>query len=273
MYKNKVSVKVNCYKGFDYNETFDGIKNASLKYVELSTSNGNSINLSQDSSKDVLNRIKEDMSIRNITPIAIGGNSYIMDEDKSKIIKNIELADFFGCKYVDVTVFNARNDSNLIASNKDIAEHIKYYIPFLEKYNLDLVIELHGEYSTARKLNEILNLVNSKHVHINYDTGNALYWGKLSIDEMIEDLKSCIDNVSYMHIKDKLDDNNVWNFPAIGEGYIPFNKIFDIIKEKDDITLCIEIEFTSAGPKDLNEVNQSLVNSVNYIKKFGFSME
>lgn len=264
---NKVCVKINCYKGFNYEETFKGIKNAGFKYVELSTSKGNSVGLFQDTNEDNLLKIKNDLAQRGIIPIAIGGNSYIMDDDKSKILRNIELAKYFGCKYVDTTIFNARNDKDCDASDIEVAEHISYYVPYLIKNDLKLVIELHGNFATGKKLINIMKLVNSKHVCINYDTGNALYWGKLSVDEMVNDFKECIDYVGYIHMKDKLGDINEWNFPAIGSGYIPFDKIFKIIENRNDICLCVEVEFTEKGVSNVLEVDKSLLDSSSFLLK------
>ena len=265
--KNIVCVKINCYKGFSYEDTLDGIKKAGFKYLELSTSNGNSLNMCQDMSQEDIDKLKKDLNERGLQAIAIGGNSYLMDDDTTKIIKNIKLAKEFNCKYIDVTVYNARNDSEAITSDEDIVNHIKAYIPYLEENNLDLVIELHGQYSTGNKISNILKLVNNNHVHINYDTGNALFWGNLNVEEMLIDFNNNINNISFMHLKDKLGAINEWNFPAIGKGYIPFEIIFKELSE--NITLAVEIEFTAAGVKDVNEVHQALIDSATYLKSLG----
>lgn len=270
---NKVCAKINCYKGFSYEETLNGIKNAGLKYVELSVSNGNSLGLSQDMSKEELNDFLNDMKSRGLTPISLGGNSYIMDEDTSKIIKNIEIANILGCHTVVETVFNPRNITDEYSSDEDIANHIKFYVPYLEKYNLDMAIELHRSYATGKTIKSILKLVNSDHVHINYDTGNAIFYGKLDLEEMIEDYKECIDFISYMHVKDKLDEKDVWNFPALGKGYVPFKELFEHLKKNNkDFILSIEVEFTKEGPNDVEEVNKALIESAQYMKSLGFEL-
>lgn len=267
---NKISVKINCYKGFSYLETLDGIKNAGIRYVELSTSNGNSLNLKQKASIDELNKLKEDLSIRELEVISVGGNCFLMDEDKSKIIANMDIANFFKAKHIVTTVFNPRNDSGCFASDEEVIKNIEFYIPYLEKYDLDLVLELHGNFATGRSLINILKRVNSNHVHINYDTGNAIYWGKLSKEEMLEDFFECIDYVSYMHIKDKLGNSDEWNFPALGMGYIPFPSIIEKLKErKNNSTLSIEVEFTEKGVDEVEEVDKALKYSADYLKSLG----
>lgn len=273
MIDNLVCVKINCYKGFSYEETLNGIKNAGFHNLELSVSKGNSLGLSQDMSFNELWKIKEDIYKRGLTPIAIGGNSYLMDDDTSKIVSNIYLANFFGCKYVDTTVFNARNDKQAQTNDDDIIEHINFFIPYLEKYDLTLVLELHGKYSSGKVFSNIMKQVNNKHVAINYDTGNAIYCAGLDVEEMKNDLKEHINNISFMHLKDKLEEKDVWNFPAIGSGYIPFKDIFEILKQADNHSpLTVEIEFTDKGVNDVKEVDKALLDSANYIKSLNIKI-
>ena len=273
MIDNKICVKINCYKGFSYDETLNGIKNAGFHYLELSTSKGNSLGLSQDMPFNELWKIKEDINSRGLTPFAIGGNSYIMDDDTSKIVSNIYLARFFGCKYVDTTVFNARNDGEAQTSDEEVINHIKFYIPYLEKYDLTLVIELHGKYASGEALANIIKQVNNSHVRINYDTGNALYCAGLEVDEMLEDLKKNVNDVSFFHLKDKLEAKNVWNFPAIGNGYIPFKDVFTILKENNNYSpLIVEIEFTAKGVSSVKEVDEALIDSANYLKSLNIKI-
>lgn len=273
MYSNKVCVKINCYKGFSYEETLDGIRNAGFKYVELSVSKGNSIGLTQDICDDELLSIKKDINERGLVPLAIGGGSFLMDEDTSKIIRNIELAHLLDCKYVDTTIFNAHDETSQKPLDEEVISKIKIFIPYLEKYNLDLVLELHGSFATGESLRNIVHSVNSKHIHINYDSGNALFWGGLEVDEMLKDLNENVKFVSYMHLKDKLDKKEVWNFPALGKGYIPFKDIMNILKDNNNnATLCVEIEFTKDGVKDVREVDEALLDSASHLKQLGLNL-
>ncbi|MDO4940542.1 MAG: sugar phosphate isomerase/epimerase family protein [Erysipelotrichaceae bacterium] len=270
---NKVCVKINCYKGFSYLETLDGVKDVGFKYLELSTSKGNSLNLRQDSTIEELEKLKNDLNSRGLSALAIGGNSYLLDDDTSKILANIKLAKFFGCKYIDTTMFNAHDEKTALANEDDVINHIKFYVPYLEQNDLDLVIELHGNYASGKILRPILDKVGSNHVHINFDTGNALYWGKLSVEEMVQDFKDSVDYVSFMHLKDKLGETTEWNFPAIGSGYIPFKDIFEYLDNKNNSsTLTVEIEFTPEGVKDVGEVNQALIDSYNFLISLGLNI-
>ena len=54
-----------------------------------------------------------------------------------------------------------------------VAEHIRGFLPYLEKYDMILVLEVHGDHGTGAILKEIVNLVGSDRVQINYDTANG----------------------------------------------------------------------------------------------------
>lgn len=273
MYKNNVCVKINCFKGFSYEDTLNGIKNAGFHYLEISTSNGNSLNLSQDMNEEKLKEFKNDLDRRDLKVCSVGGNSYLMDEDIKPILENIRIGSYLGCKYVVANVFNPRCDNEKETDNKEVAKHILRYIPYLEENNMDLVIELHGKYATGKKVKEILDIVNSDYVHINYDTGNALYWGKLEVSEMLIDFKETINSITHLHLKDKLGPLNEWNFPAIGKGYMPFARIFDILKDNNNnANISVEIEFTEKGPSDVNEINQALIDSAKFLKDLGLNI-
>ena len=76
-----------------------------------------------------------------------------------------------------------------------------------------------------------------------------------------------------MHLKDKNGAVDEWNFPALGEGYIDFPMIFDLLKRKgNESPFSIEIEFTQAGPKDLDEINRAVKTSYQFLKSADFEI-
>ncbi|MCK9177210.1 MAG: sugar phosphate isomerase/epimerase, partial [Clostridiales bacterium] len=104
-------------------------------------------------------------------------------------------------------------------------------------------------------------------VKINYDTANAIFYGDVDV---VQDMEAVIDDIAYIHLKDKAGPKDVWNFPALGEGYVDFENIFKLLKNRqNDAPLSIEIEFTERGPRDADEVDAALVTSANYLKSLG----
>jgi sugar phosphate isomerase/epimerase len=83
-----------------------------------------------------------------------------------------------------------------------------------------------------------------------------------------DDIMDIVDYIAHVHIKDKLEGKGVWNFPAIGEGYIDFNNLFDVLYNNNfSGPFSFEIEFIKQGPKTPEEVDLALKKSVKYISQ------
>ena len=54
---------------------------------------------------------------------------------------------------------------------------------------------------------------------VNYDTANALFYGNV---DLAQDLDESMDAIRYVHLKDKGGERTVWDFPALGKGWIDF---------------------------------------------------
>lgn len=274
MKKRIIAVNSNCYHGYSIEEAIEGIKAAGFKYIELTATKGWTEHVFPNQSFERLLQIKDLLDKNGIIPFAMSGHTNLMDDARiDDFVKNIRLAHFFGCDYIVSSIGEAHLEDKAVASNEVVAQHIKGFLPYLEKYDMKLVIETHGDHGTGKILGEICDLVGSDRVMINYDTANAIFWGYLNENDMYEDFSACINQIGYMHIKDKLGDIHEWNFPALGKGYVPFEKIFNSLDSKSNMSpLSIEIEFTEKGPKDIDEINNAVKDSANYLKSLGFEL-
>lgn len=274
MKKRIIAVNSNCYHGYSIEEAIEGIKKAGFKYIELTATKGWTEHVFPDQSFARLLEVKDMLDNAGLIPFAMSGHTNLMDSNRiGDFVNNIRLAHFFGCEYIVSSIGEAHIEDKAVASNEVVAEHIRGFLPYLEKYDMKLVIETHGDHGTGKILGEICELVGSDRVMINYDTANAIFWGYMDKDKMLEDFKESIDRTGYMHIKDKLGDIHEWNFPALGKGYVPFKEIFDCMDAADNMSpYSIEIEFTEKGPKDLEEINRAVLDSAEYLKALGFEL-
>lgn len=274
MKKRIIAVNSNCYHGYSIEEAIEGIKKAGFKYIELTATKGWTEHVFPDQSFARLLEVKDMLDNAGLIPFAMSGHTNLMDSNRiGDFVNNIRLAHFFGCEYIVSSIGEAHIEDKAVASNEVVAEHIGGFLPYLEKYDMKLVIETHGDHGTGKILGEICELVGSDRVMINYDTANAIFWGYMDKDKMLEDFKESIDRTGYMHIKDKLGDIHEWNFPALGKGYVPFKEIFDSMDAADNMSpYSIEIEFTEKGPKDLEEINRAVLDSAEYLKSLGFEL-
>ena len=251
--KRMIGVNSNCYHGYPIEEALEGIHKAGFRYVELTATKGWTEHVFPTQSFSYLTGLKKKMRDLSLIPFALSGHCNLMDRERMKdFVENIELARFFGCDYIVSSVGEAHLEDKETAGNEILAENIKSVIPLLEDADMPLVLEIHGEHSNGKILKEIVDLIGSSHVRINYDTANAIF---------------------YMHLKDKRGEQREWDFPALGKGTVDFPKIFENLENnKNGCPFSIEIEFTKEGPKDIGEINQAVADSYQYLKEKGFEI-
>ena len=94
---------------------------------------------------------------------------------------------------------------------------------------------------------------------------------EVTSEDVVEDFGRCMDQVGYVHLKEKAGGRQEWDFPALGKGYVPFPELFAMLEKAGNSSpFSIEIEFTAAGARDLAEVNQAVLDSAQYLKAQGF---
>lgn len=267
-----IAVNSNCYHGFSIEEAIEGIAAAGFRYIELTATKGWTEHVFPDQSFERLLEVKDKLDAAGLKPFAMSGHCNLMDTERiGDFVKNIRLAAFFGCEYIVSSIGEAHLKDNAVADNETVAGYIAALVPHLEKYNLKLVLETHGkEHGRGSVLADICRRVGSERVKVNYDTANVVFYGDV---DPCDDLADCIADVAYVHLKDKGGEKNVWDFPAVGKGWIDFPRFFKQLEDAGNMSpYSIEIEFTAAGPKDLDEVNQAVKDSAAYLIAQGYTL-
>ena len=267
-----IAVNSNCYHGFSVEDAIRGTAKAGFRYIELTATKGWTEHVFPDQSFERLCRVKDLLKENGLTPFSMSGHCNLMDTARiGDFIMNMRLAAFFGCEYIVSSIGEAHLKDAAVADNATVAEHVRALVPELEKYGLKLVLETHGnDHGTGKVLADIVKRVNSGRVKINYDTANVIFYGGVKPEE---DLAGCVDEVAYVHLKDKAGAQKEWNFPAPGKGEIDFPAVFDVLKKNgNESPFSIEIEFTQAGPKDLAEVDRAVQDAADYLRSQGFEL-
>ncbi len=269
--KRIIGVNSNCYHGYSIEEAIDGIQKAGFHYIELTATKGWTEHIFPNMSFEYLNTVKEKLEHAQLIPFAMSGHCNLMDESRiGDFISNIRLAGFFGCDYIVSSIGEAHLEDRAVIGNEEVANRIRNLVPYLEEYSLKLALEVHGDHGSGKILKEIVDRVSSERVGINYDTANAIFYGDVDLKE---DLAGCMQQVTFMHLKDKAGGKTEWNFPALGKGYVEFPQIFEQLSQAENTCpFSIEIEFTEKGPKNLEEVNQAVKDSYEYLKACGFEL-
>lgn len=266
-----ICVNSNCYHGFSIEEALEGIAAAGFHNVELTATKGWTEHIFPDQTFEYLCSVKDKMAALGLTPFSMSGHCNLMDPDRiPDFIMNMRLAKFFGCRYIVSSVGEAHLKDNTKLGIDDAAKKIGELVPELEKNDLILVLELHGEHSTGTIMQKLIKKIDSPRIKINYDTANCIFYGDV---DAADDVDTCMENIAYLHLKDKAGARNAWDFPALGRGYVDFETLFSKLENaQNDAPFSVEIEFTQAGAKDLAEVNQAVAESGAYLKAHGFQL-
>lgn len=264
---NIFAVNTNTYHGFSLDEALEGISKAGFKYVELAGVKGWTEHVSWEMTDGQLDEVKAKLKKYGLKAIALGGHSNIMtDEGLENFMKNIKLAQRLQCEYIVTATGETHGDKEIIEDEDILIERLEKIVDKCKKAGIKVVLETHGaNYATGKKLYDLVNKLSSDFIGINYDTANVIFYGNVKPEE---DIKTCVDKIYFIHLKDKLGENQEWNFPAVGKGLIDFEDIFKTLKERDySYPISLEIEFTPDGPRSVDEVHQGVKDSYNYIQK------
>jgi len=269
--KRIFAVNSNCYHGYSLDEAIAGISEAGFRFIELTATKGWTEHVFPTMSLNQLWEIREKLQAANLIPFSMSGHTNLMDTERiPDFIANMRLANFFKCDYIVSSIGEAHLKDKAVVSNEEVAQHIAALVPHLEAYELQMVLENHGEHATGEVIKKIVDLVGCERVGINYDTANVIYFAGIN---PMEDMPKCIDQIKHLHLKDKIGGEKEWHFPAIGKGTIEFPKLFKLLDDAgNDSPVSIEIEFTSSGAKDLAEINQAVHDSYAYLKGLGFEI-
>lgn len=130
-----------------------------------------------------------------------------------------------------------------------------------ESMGITICLETHGfDHGTGESLLPFTQVYPS--IKLCYDTGNVLYYSD-TVPE--EDLPKCVPAVRHIHLKDKRGGKREWDFPAAGDGIVPFDKIAKILEKQARLSASIEIEFTPGGVS-IAETRKALLSSIQYFR-------
>lgn len=265
----------NSYHGFTFEQALRGIHHAGFRYIELAAVANWTEHVTADMSDEQLEDVKALMKEYDIIPISLSGHCNLMDEKRlGDFEKNIELARKLGCKYIITSTGEAHFGSEDGFHDELLIDNIRKILPALKKNGIVMVIELHGLYCTGQSVSRIVRAIDSEYVGINYDTANVMYFGGIS---PMDDIKCCVKDVKYVHLKDKIGGKDEWNFPGTGNGKLPLKEFMDYMDSCGyEGVYSIEIEYTQDycmrqkdQPGDINVADKEMKDSYFYIKSLG----
>ena len=271
---NIIAVNTNTYHGFTVDETLEGIAAAGFQFVELAAVRGWTEHIMPDMEEAELTRIQNKMKDLGLQCVAVSGHCNLTDPERLNDFRaNMKLARRFGAKYIISSTGEAHFGKDEAFTDEVLVNNIKALVPDLVEDDLILGIEVHGEYGTGESVYRVTKPVNSPRVGVNYDTANVVFYGGKTPNE---EIKTCVDGLTFVHLKDKIGLDNSWNFPAIGKGELDLVGFMQYVTDHGyNGPFSIEIEHTQEFtmrdkvPGDIDFVNQAMKDSFIFLKQNG----
>jgi sugar phosphate isomerase/epimerase len=263
--KNPLCLNSNTYHGFSLGEAVQGARQSGVGFIELSAVRDWTSHVSADMSNGEITSTLSLLSDSGIRAIALGGHANLISPaGLDQFRENLKLAHRLGVDYVVTGTGETHGDEELVEDEGRLVDDLRGLAVIAADLGLGIAIETHGaNYDTGRRVHDLVTRVGYPNLGVNYDTGNVIFYGDV---EPYDDLEACAPAVTGIHLKDKAGKPREWNFPAIGSGDIEFSRIFSILERTEcSAPFSIEIEFTPAGPADVEEVHQAVADSVRTI--------
>ncbi len=148
------------------------------------------------------------------------------EENIAEIKTYIDVAASVGTKLIRVLADLEPAPSGAV-DDALISEEIKKIVPYAEEKGVTLLIETNGVYSDTKRLNALLNMVESDAVAALWDTHHTVRYGGETPEETLQNLGAYIKHV---HVKDSKMENDKVLYCLMGEGDMPFGEIFDALR-------------------------------------------
>lgn len=266
---NEIGVSTNSYHKFELDEALKGISKAGFNYVELTSVMGYTEHVIPEKMRESdIAQLRDMFEEYGLSVSAISGHSDLTTSDGCDHLRAvIELAGKLDAGVVNTGISMQEDPEAGLSeeAERNFYENIEDLGDFASSHGVNIGIETHDFLKTAHQGSEILSNIESDSVGLNYDTGNVIFYGGVRPEEDIKNLKS--KDFTCMHLKDKVGDKGVWNFPALGEGEINFGPVFDWLDSIDYRgPVNVEIEFDGSEEETLQEVNEAVTDSYEFLE-------
>jgi sugar phosphate isomerase/epimerase len=263
---NKIGVATATYHFATTEEALGGISSSGYKYVELLSVPGFGEHIApppEEMDKQSAEKLSGECKNYRLELFCIGVYMRLMREGSLEKFKRvIDAANFLDVKYINTDTGEIKNAED----EKRFYREMKMLGEYAALKNVIICLELHGDWcNTGKRASEIVKKINNAHVGVNYDTGNAIFYGGTKPEE---DILYALPYITFVHLKDSCGKYKVYDFPVLGEGTVDFNSIFKTI-EKYSGPMSVELEF-DGKKRPLKEVNAGVKKCHDFLKSYGF---
>lgn len=223
--------------------------------------------------RDYLRKLKDILNEANMDPVVAWGHPDGLEAGKNEkalkdLIKMIDVAEFMGGSKImrivgSSLMFRYEPHEPQI---ENLTRMLKEATKVAEDKGVILAMENHIDY-TASEILDLINRVGSRHLGVNFDTGNALRL----FEDPVEESKILASHIYATHIKDvspkkggSPKDWNFWESVPAGKGVVDIPGVMRVLYNQGyKGTLAIELDCL----KEEWEEDQAVEMSINYLRE------
>jgi L-ribulose-5-phosphate 3-epimerase len=263
---NILAVSTNTYHTHTFDDALEGAAKGGFKYVELCAVRGWTEHVPLDGSAADYREIKAKMAHWGLKAASLSGHSDLTTKDG--LIDGKKAVDL--CEKFELAILNsaigghASQDEDKSAFMGNIYE----LADCAAARGIKIGLEIHGDIMANAALSiPLIKEINRPNVLINYDTGNCEFYGDTAAADEMAFVAPYLVNV---HLKDKIGPKRVWDFPAVGEGHVAFNRVLEILAEQKYAgPFGVEIEFQGEPFPPVQDVHRAVKAAYDNLCKLG----
>ena len=274
-----ISINTLAYEGYDLTIALQEIAKIGASHVELGFTRGFTEGLTEahfsEASAQKINRLISDL---DLSCIALSAHIDLTTEAAvDELKRRIDFGKRLGEKIVNTKV-------GAKSGRQQLEKNIEPIADYAESMNIIIGLENPAEgtdqiIASGKTGAEIVKIIGSDFIKLNYDFGNAFTYSKGKVDP-VQDYKEALPYACHLHLKDLKKSSNGWDFTQIGEGVVSYDIILKgLVEEKKLLPLSIEQLFIYTATKDLivqrkakapllSQISMSLKASLNYVNSF-----
>jgi len=274
-----ISINTLAYEGYDLTIALQEIAKIGASHVELGFTRGFTEGLTEahfsEASAQKINRLITDLGL---SCIALSAHIDLTTEEAvDELKRRIDFGKRLGVKIVNTKV-------GAKSGRQQLEKNIEPIADYAESMNIIIGLENPAEgtdqiIASGKTGAEIVKIIGSDFIKLNYDFGNAFTYSKGKVDP-VQDYKEALPYACHLHLKDLKKSSNGWDFTQIGEGVVSYDIILkELVEEKKLLPLSIEQLFIYTATKDLivqrkakapllSQISMSLKASLNYVNSF-----
>jgi L-ribulose-5-phosphate 3-epimerase len=266
----QLAALTNTYHGYSLEDALAGIEAAGFENVELAAVRGWTEHVLLDADEAEINRVKNLTREHGLEIVSVSGHANLATDEGIELFREaMDLCEALGVRLIITGAGGELHpgEENVEALRSAFLERIQGVADEAKMRALTVCVEIHGDVVPTGAVGaRLIEEAGRDNVRLNYDTGNAAFYGGMN---PAEDIAHALPYVAHVHLKDHVGEKGNWDFPAIGDGEVNFDRIFERLDEVGYEGPCsVELEFQGEPWPPLSEVDRATKRSYEFLSRY-----